>query len=176
MPANRRSTRLPALCYLGTKSHFITICCDRRQAYLANTHTAEMVRELLLDSARRCSFLLHAYCLMPDHLHLLAHGIHLSADLKKFICMVKSRTAFQFRRRQTQRLWEMSFYDHILRSSESDEAVAHYIWCNPVRKHLCTSVHDFPFSGSQTIPWKQHPIPAQPWCPPWRQGRVVAEL
>jgi len=132
MPSNRKQPRLPAQYYIGTKSHFITICCDLRQPYLANPETAELVHECLIDCAQRYSFVLHAYCLMPDHLHLLAQGTHPLADLTKFIRILKSRTAFEFCHRDGRRLWEMSYYDHILRSSDSPEDVAHYIWWNPV--------------------------------------------
>lgn len=166
MPSNRKQTRLPAKYYIGTKSHFVTVCCDLRQPYLANLDTAEMVRKRLIDCARRCAFVLHAFCLMPDHLHLLAQGTHPSADLTKFIRILKSRTAFQFRHSDGRRLWEMSYHDHILRNSDSPEDVAHYIWTNPVRKRLCTAPSDFPFSGSQTIPWKMRRAPVSPWSPP----------
>jgi putative transposase len=168
MPSPRNQTRLPTQYYVGTRSHFITICCDLRQPHLANRATADMVRGCLIDCARRYSFVLHAYCLMPDHLHFLAQGTHPSADLTKFIRILKSRTAFAFRRHKARRLWEMSYFDHILRSSDSPEEIAHYIWWNPVRKNLCRSPSEFPFSGSQTIPWKAQPIPPPPWSPPWR--------
>jgi putative transposase len=173
MPFHRKQTRLARQYYVGCKSHFVTICCDLRRAYLATPAIAEMVRDFLLDSAQRYGFVVHAYCLMPDHLHMLVQGAHPSADLTKFMRIFKSRTAFAFRQRDGQRLWEMAYYDHILRSSESTEGVAHYIWWNPVRKHLCTSPLDFRFSGSQTIPWKTRPVPAPRWSPPWRANWPV---
>jgi putative transposase len=133
MPLPRKQTRLPAQYYVGPKSHFITICCDSRRHYLGNAATAEMVREYLLDCARRYGFVVRAYCLMPNHLHMLVQGTDVSANLTKFMRIFKSRTAFAFQRRDGRKLWEMSYYDHILRESESAEDVAHYIWWNPVR-------------------------------------------
>jgi hypothetical protein len=112
--------------------------------------------------------MVHAYCLMPDHLHMLVQGTDFSANLTKFMRIFKSRTAFAFQQREGRKLWEMSYYDHILRESESAEDVAHCIWWNPVRKELCASPFEFPFSGSQTIPWKTQPSPASDWRPPWR--------
>jgi putative transposase len=173
MPVHRKQTRLPAQYYVGSKSHFVTLCCDLRRTHLATPAIAEMVRDCLLDCARRYDFLVHAYCLMPDHLHMLLQGTQASADLIKFMRIFKSRTAFAFQQRDGQRLWEMSYYDHILRSSESAEQVAQYIWWNPVRKHLCTSPLDFRFSGSQTIPWKMPSVSASLWSPPWRSNRPV---
>src|ERR1700690_4042623 len=175
MPTHRKQARLPAQSYVGVKSHFVTIWCDLRQNFLANIPTAEMVRDCLLDCARRYGFVVHAYCLMPDHLHLLVlvQGSQSSANLTKFMRIFKSRTAFAFRQCDGQRLWEMSYYDHVLRTSDSLKDVANYIWWNPVRKRLCSSPSGFRFSGSQSIPWKTQPAPASPWSPPWRPNGPV---
>ena len=96
---------------------------------------------------------------MPDHFHLLAEGLHDRSDLSEFIRVFKQRSAFAFRKShrhpavvaglQTRAttLWEMSYYDHILRPSDRIEDVACYIWWNPVRKKLCARPQEFPFSG-----------------------------
>jgi REP element-mobilizing transposase RayT len=90
---------------------------------------------------------------MPNHLHILAGGTREGCDLLEFIRVFKLRTAFEFRRSHGQRLWEMSYYDRVLRPSDSVEQVAAYILQNPVRKRLCAIPSDYPFSGSQTLPW-----------------------
>jgi len=168
MPLHRKQTRLPASYYIGCRSHFVTICCDLRHPYLADPQISHRVLGQLLACAARHSFLLHAYCLMPDHLHALAQGTQPSSDLREFIRNFKLRSAHDFRQTTDRRLWEMSYYDHILRSAESAEHVACYIWSNPVRKQLCRSPWDFPFSGSQTVPWPLAAPPSSSWTPPWK--------
>ena len=116
---------------------------------------AQGVVELLFECAADDSFQLHAFCLMPDHLHMLAEGGDDQCNLLEFIRVFKLRTAFAFRKSHGRRLWEMSYYEHILRRSDSVEAVATYIWWNPVRRGLCSRAEDFPFSGSQTVDWRR---------------------
>ncbi len=106
MPLNRRNTRLPPEFYRGQRNHFVTICCDQRRAYLDNKTTAQSVLVTLEQCAAKHSFWLHAFCLMPDHVHLLAQGRHAACDLLEFVRVFKLRTAFEFKRSRGARLWE----------------------------------------------------------------------
>jgi hypothetical protein len=65
----------------------------------------------------------------------------------------KLLSAFHFKKHNGLRLWEMSYYDHVLRDADGIQRAACYIWANPVRKRLVTRPEDFPFFGSQTIDW-----------------------
>ena len=140
--------------YLGRRTYFVTICCDFRRPHLAEAMVAPVGMELLIACAARDAFHLHAFCFMPEHMHVLAEGAEDRCDLLEFVRVFKLRTAFAFRRLHGRRLWEMSYYEHILRGSDSVEAVATYIWWNPVRRGLCARAEDFPFSGSQTVDWR----------------------
>ena len=153
MPLDRRSTRLARHNYVGRGIYFVTVCCDRRVPHLQNPSVASRIMALLIECAARYSFRLHAFCVMPDHVHILAGGAHDDCDLLEFIRVFKLRSAFEFRQSHYCRLWEMSYYDRILRPSDSIEEVAVYIWWNPVRKGLSAHPGDFPYSGSQTIDW-----------------------
>jgi putative transposase len=173
MPINRRIARLAPENYLGRQTYFITICCDQRAPYLRVQATAERVLHLLLECAASHSFRLHAFCLMPDHLHVLAEGAQPRCDLREFIRLFKLRTAFEFRKAHRKPLWEMSYYDHVLRPVDSIEDVACYIWWNPVRKGLCSHPREFPYSGSQTIDWIKRASSGTPWSAPWKASKPV---
>ena len=171
MPFHRKSIRLPALNYLGLKIHFVTICCDARLPHFRDPWAANLALATLSECAANFLFHLHAYCAMPDHLHFLAHGIEPECNLLEFVRVFKQRTAFNFKQATHHRLWMMSFYDHILRKGDELEAVACYIWANPVRKQLCDRPEEYPFSGSQTIDWikkaKERQSHVPPWTPRW---------
>jgi len=173
MPFHRKSTRLMKLTYLGTKAHFVTLICDLRRPYLQDPETAQLALSRLVTSAAHASFRLHAFCAMPDHLHFLAHGIEPVSDLLEFVRVFKQRTAFEFKKRTGRQLWAMSFYDHILRKADALEAVACYIWANPVRKNLCKRPEDFPYSGSLTIDWIKESRSQDLFTPPWSQPKPV---
>jgi len=65
-------------------------------------------------------------------------------------------------------LWQKKFYDHILRETDNFDAVAGYIWMNPVRAGLCDDARDYPYSGSFTVDWKKGMRPVESWVPDWK--------
>ena len=86
-----------------------------------------------------------------------------------FVYRFKQKTAFEYRRKFGVPLWQVKFYDHILRSDVAMEDVAWYIWMNPVRKGLSCDPWDYPHSGSFTMPWKKKAPAAEYWRPPWKK-------
>lgn len=89
-----------------------------------------------------------AYCVMPDHLHLLVEGQTERAALKAFVKLAKQRTGFAFKRRYGAVLWQEGYYEHVLRDEEPTPAVVAYIVDNPVRKGLVETPADYPYWGS----------------------------
>src|SRR5690348_5891561 len=111
MPIHPRVAPLASKKYIRRQSYLLTNFFYRRKPYLSDVRTAHRTLDPLSDCASKSSFVLHAYFLMPDHLHLLVEGSHDCANLLEFIRVFKSRTAFEFRKRSHRRLWEMSFHD-----------------------------------------------------------------
>ena len=98
MPAHRKYARLSPDRYRGRQSYFLTLCTDRRFPHLADQSASENVQRILTECAGKHSFVLHAFCVMPDHVHILAAGIASTSDAREFIHLFKQRTAFEFRR------------------------------------------------------------------------------
>jgi putative transposase len=168
-PFRRKNIRLAPQNYLGHGIYFVTICSHERKACFADTSFGHWVLGHLISGSARHSFLLHAFCLMPDHLHFLAQGNSPQSNLLRFVSAFKQRTAFAHKNRSDDPLWQTKFYDHILRTSDPVESVASYIWANPVRKGLCEDATLYPLSGSQTLDWKKLCGNSNPWQPPWKE-------
>lgn len=168
MPIFRKIARLSADDYIGQRSYFVTICRDLKRKHLAESNVASRVLYVMKECAARRAFTLHAFCIMPDHVHFLAEGTRPSSNLLELVRIFKLRTAFEYRKSHGRRLWEMSYYDHVLRSSDVLEDIACYIWLNPVRKGLCPTAQAYPYSGSQTIPWMRLAPLSTTWSPPWK--------
>jgi REP-associated tyrosine transposase len=166
----RRSIRLPQGNYRGQGLFFITLCCERRRRVFADGLKAQWVIEWVRAEAVAQQFALHAYCVMPDHLHALVEGLSPSSDLLRFVKQLKQKTVHAHSRDSAERLGQKRFYDHILRRSEAMDPVAWYIWMNPVRAGLALRPEDYPHSGSLTVDWKRVSQPASVWLPPWRKG------
>jgi putative transposase len=166
----RKNIRLPAENYLGRRVYFVTLCFHSRRRLGANGGIARWIVGRVRQHAAACEFFVHAYCVMPDHVHVLAEGVTETSNLLKFVESFKQETAVEFARTARRRLWQFKYYDHILRRADSFESVAWYIWLNPVRKGLCRAPADYPFAGSFTKLGTRllERAAATGWTPPWR--------
>jgi len=169
MPTPRKDIRLPRDDYVGKRIYFLTICSEKRRPIFLQSEYAGAVVEELRKVADRLKVLVHAYCVMPDHVHLLIEGRTAETDVVRFVAQWKQGTGFRLREVLSRRFWQRGFYDHILRRAADSEAVAWYIWMNPVRKGLAAAPEKYPFSGSLTVEWPRNVVPARSWEPPWKQ-------
>jgi putative transposase len=167
MRFERKKNRLELADYFGRKRFFITTCCEGRREIFGHVEIAEEIVACLRAEADRFDFDVHAYCVMPEHVHFLAESRSDASNLIRFVKAFKQATGYACRARIRRPLWEKSFYDHILRSGDSVEGVAWYIWMNPVRKGLCREPREYPFSGSFILPWPSAE-PSKLWTPPWK--------
>jgi putative transposase len=147
-PAQRfhKPIRLPKQHYIGRRAYFLTLCTRDRIPYFRSRHIACWLLESLQQIATQQSFALRAYCLMPDHLHVLLQGNSSSSDLLCFVKTFKHKTTFHFRAKTGKTLWQLSFFDHILRTAENLSKTAEYILLNPVRAGLVQRPNDYPYS------------------------------
>jgi putative transposase len=155
--------------YTGVRLYFVTVCCHKRRSAFENSETACSAIEILRETASHHRFEVHAYCFMPDHLHILAEGATHQSNLIEFVHRFKQSTAFAYRQKYCKVLWQSRFYDHILRFGEAVHDVAWYVWLNPVRQGLCRNPYDYPFSGSLSFSWKsEESRNVEKWVPPWK--------
>ena len=174
MEGRKRIRTSPEL-YTGRGCYFLTVCTHGRAPVFANPPFARAICRHFLAAAAIDNFSLHAWCVMPDHVHLLAEGRAAECRVRDFMQRWKGGSALSFRKRYGRALWQRAYYDHILRPKELPHSFAWYIWLNPVRKGLCRAPQDYPWSGSQTIDWKAKNPPQEEWIPPWRKPIPVGE-
>jgi putative transposase len=165
-----KSIRLPANHYIGQRRYFVTAVTAKRVPYFLNGNTARMVIAVLRETAAQHHFAICTYCVMPDHVHFLVAGMDATSNLRAFMIHFK-RSCTMLHRASHGRgaLWQISFYDHILREDESNSPVARYILLNPVRKNLCATPDEYEFSGSFARDWPDV-ADATDWDPPWRRS------
>ncbi|HEX4003192.1 MAG TPA: transposase [Candidatus Acidoferrales bacterium] len=168
-----KNVRLPAFRYRGTRWYFVTLCCAARRRVFGSPEWASRIVAHLRAEATAYRFAIHAYCAMPDHLHVLARGDEANSDLLAFVKNFNQKTDHEFRVGFHRDLWQKKFYDRILRQTDSVERVAGYIWLNPVRAGICEDPREYPHSGSFTMDWKKGFAPVEKWVPPWK-GKAPA--
>jgi REP element-mobilizing transposase RayT len=122
---------------------------------------------LLLHACGREQLFCPAYCLMPDHLHLMWLGLAVASDQlngMKFLRMylnrllagkqIENRKPAVNSRSQPPTKWELQpqAHDHVLREEERKQnafaSVCFYILANPMRAGLVKTEIDWPFSGA----------------------------
>jgi putative transposase len=166
----RRNIRLARDEYVGKRIYFITICAEeRRRIFRDHTRVKAAIAELK-KAAARMSVLVHAFCVMPDHVHLLVEGKTSDSDVVKFVKQWKQGTGYIFRHELPPRFWQRRFHDHVLRRAEDSESVAWYIWMNPVRKGIVAEPQFYTFSGSFTVEWPKSALIEHTWVPPWKSA------
>ena len=167
----RRRMRLLPSAYVGNAWSFVTICTFNRACFFSSTGLANWLVKFTRRIASEEGFRLHAWCVMPDHLHLLVEGTSQKSDLRLFVRSLKRQSSEKFESRFHRPLWQRNFYDHILRARESGDPIAWYIWMNPVRKGLCADPREYVFSGSETFDWKSRRRLRETWAPPCKTAR-----
>ena len=145
--------RLPLTVYQQERIVFVTISTHHRQKwFLSFPSLAQDASNVLVKTAQERSCSIYAWCIMPDHVHLLVGDDNIVSFVRTFKGrLVPSARAFSPKRK----FWQRSFYDHIVRKSESLMNVAGYIFENPVRSGLVALPYEYPFVGSEVWPdWR----------------------
>jgi putative transposase len=114
-----------------------------------------MVVQQIRRAAKRFEFAVLAYCVMPDHVHLLVSGTSHDADLRRFAKRAKQSSGQIHRRRFSEALWQEGYYDHVVRPEEDLSGIARYIIENPLHAGLVDSPLDYPFVGSDLWPLEE---------------------
>jgi len=148
-----KKIRLPLSVYQQERVVFVTIStADRQKWFQEFPNLADDAASILVETSRERASTLYAWCIMPDHVHLLIGDDNIVSFIRAFKgrLVPKARALSPLRK-----LWQRSFFDHILRSSETLMDIAGYIFENPVRSGLAPLPQEYPFVGSEVWPdWK----------------------
>ena len=143
-----RPKRLEGFNYVGRYRYFLTFCARDRLPVFRDPEVVEQTLAQFRRTSTLEQFAILAYCLMPDHAHLLAEGLSIESDLRRFAKMAKQRSGGLYARTHDRKLWQAGYYERVLREEDDVRALARYIVDNPIRGRLAEAPADYPFSGS----------------------------
>ncbi len=143
-----RPRRLEGFNYIGRHRYFLTFCCRDRLPVFKDPQIAEQTLTEFRRTSTLEAFAILAYCLMPDHVHLLADGLSSNSDFKRFVKLAKQRSGGLYARTHHRGLWQEGYFERVLRDEDDARFLARYILNNPVRAGLVESPEDYPFVGS----------------------------
>jgi len=105
-----------------------------------------------------------AYCLMPNHIHLLVRpsGEETLAKMMQGVTLCYSKY-FNRENGRTGRLWECRYYSTVVDGDSYLWTVSKYIENNPVRAGIVKKPEDYPYSSAKVhILEKKDPILKEP--------------
>ena len=154
--ANRKRLRLPHYDYSKSGCYFITLCTQNRQHLFelenrtftgdhdnkTDCCTQNLILHNWISELINCftNISIDLYVILPDHLHMMitihqTSGISLSDIMQYFksgttrdyISRVKEGSLPPFEKK----LWQKSYYDHVIRNPQDYEETWRYIENNP---------------------------------------------
>ncbi len=146
---NRKYTRLKnkeLYSTPGTIAHII-IGTQNKIPYFKNQVAAENITRLVMQTAEERNIKLYAYCVMPDHIHLLFAASN-NCSITDYVRIIKGRFSASCRNAGWEIRFQRSFYDHLLRKEDDIEEVSRYIIGNPVRARIKSVYGVYPYAGS----------------------------
>ena len=136
--------------YAGAHTYNLTFVTRGRAQLFRNAEVTLAAIAALKRASAKHDFTLHAYCFMPDHAHVLASGGD-GSSLAIFVRLFKQLSGYACKQQLGVHLWQISYYDHVLRNEEDLPTVASYILDNPVRAGLVDLATLYPYSGPRPI-------------------------
>ncbi|MBN3038966.1 MAG: transposase [Candidatus Omnitrophica bacterium] len=96
----------------------------------------------------RFKFKLYAYCLMPNHIHLIGQ-IEAVKDLSKFVQGMHLTYTLYFNQKYSKvgHLWQGRFKSKVILKDKYLIDCLHYIELNPVRRRLVDTPYQYPWSS-----------------------------
>ena len=129
--------------------YFATTDTWERRALFINLSLAKIVVEQIVACRERGFYKLHAFALMPDHLHVLITPSD-ETTIEKAMQMIKGGSAHQMgiERPQQFPIWHRGFHDRWIRDAEQFWQAKSYIEQNPVKARLVGTAEQYPWSSA----------------------------
>lgn len=139
--------RLPRLVVPFQAHHIIQRGTDRRTVF-ADHEDHETFLKLLGEAAKTFKVAIHAYVLMPNHLHLLATPVD-ETGLARMMQWVGRHYVPYFNKKYQRfgTLWQGRYRATVIDSEQYFMLCSRYIDLNPVRVHLCNRPEEFSWSS-----------------------------
>ncbi len=152
----RKHPRMNHYDYSTAGAYFITICTHNRRCLLSRivgqglapaetqytTYGQIAEEQLFLLEKRYPSLKIDQYVIMPNHIHAIllleeTAGASPRPTIPDMVCAYKSLTTRECKKvRPIDKLFQTSFYEHVIRGREDYDEIAEYIVNNPKQWEL----------------------------------------
>lgn len=133
---------------LEGSTYFITICVDSKidRPFLNPNIAMTLISFLNRDDNKK--YVLHAYVVMPDHLHIIIKPI-LGYSLSTIMQKLKGGSAYTINKllNRKGKFWQVENFDHLIRDGIGLREKWEYIKQNPVNAKIVNYAEEYPFSS-----------------------------
>ena len=139
---------LKCVCY-----HIINRGNQKQNIFLDNID-CEKYMDILRHYKRKYRFKLYAYCLMPNHIHLIIEIKDINDLAKIMQCITQTYTAwFNKKYKKTGRLWQNRFKSMIIQKDRYLLDCLRYIELNPIRAKITSFAEQYSWCS-----WKERSL------------------
>jgi len=139
--------------------YHVTLRGNHRQDIFFTAADRRLLTIIICEVIEKCSAQVHAYCYMPNHIHLLIQVD--DTPLSKIMLLIASQYArrVQARLETTGHFFERRYHAVLVDMDEYLITLLRYIHHNPVRAQLVSSPHEYTWSshhaylGARAEPW-----------------------
>jgi REP-associated tyrosine transposase len=130
-------------------TYFVTFGTWQRRRLFVVEPYAKLFLQTLYRYRREGRFQLHAFVLMPEHVHLLFTPAE-DITLERAVQLVKGGYSHEFGTQfgRTKEIWQRGFTDHRIRDTRDFEAHREYIHRNPVERRLVQNACDYRYGSA----------------------------
>ena len=141
--------------YVGRRYYSLTWSCFEGQRLFTERDRVDLVRRNFLRASAETKVSNIAYCFMADHVHQVVRGDEIDSDAQAFIYKAKKYSGYYFKKAFHERLWARKGFNRVLMPGDDPCTAVKYVLGNPVKAGLVTRIEDYPFSGSETLSWRE---------------------
>jgi putative transposase len=127
------------------RTYFTTFSTTGRRSLFQVERNASLMVDILKANQAQGRFALHAFVVMPDHVHALITPAP-DVSLEKAIQFIKG--GFSFRLKSAFEVWERGHFDKRVPDRAAYDACVTYIHRNPVVARLVEDDGSYPFSSA----------------------------
>jgi REP element-mobilizing transposase RayT len=139
--------------------------------YLRQPRIAAMVVEAIHYNAKILGhYGLHAFVVMPNHVHLLATPKVGLPKLTRSLKAITAKRANAMLALTGKPFWQEESYDHLVRNQSEFDKIRYYIEENPVRAGLVTEASEYRWSSAGG---GDSGVARGPWGPPHCSSVVI---
>ena len=135
--------------YVAGGTNFFTFVTSKRIRSFEDKRCVDAFLFAMSTIQKYHHFDLIAYCILPDHIHLLITLAKVDHDLSSRIKEIKKKTTVAIREikeNPTLGVWQGRFWEHTIRDQDDLQHCFDYIHYNPI-KHGYSDTFDVPWSS-----------------------------